>query len=969
LTLGKPGLINNWVKGLRTYMGAFVGWEDGSIRVITNKAVVIPDDVAMAITADDILKDSLRLSRRSLRSVPNSVAVDYEDSSGTKWHTERVQSDSGKVTSGDEVRRLSRISLPGIHNASQAQREATERLNWYLTDLEAVLTIFDPGWNLQIGSIVSVTHPIGLDAKLFRVRKITGRSGRWTLDLVEYDPAVYSEEVIANPTTPDVNLGNPLAPPTVSGLVGNVAEELFKYKNGLTGSRVRASWDATNFPFFSQYFIEGYVEGVLVWQTSTQTSSVVTPGVEELISDAPVEYEIRVYVQSPFAQGDPATETTEIAGKFLVPANVTTLTATRTSADTVALAWNEVDDIDIWRYEVRVGDPVTADTWAEATLLELVDGLNYVTTGLSIEDHRFFVKARDSVGNESDAAKTVDISLSRPEAVSSLSGFEVASEVRLNWPAVTTGFVERYRIAFDEVVPSAEVTLDIVDTLRFQTKDVPEGTWKFLVYAVDKNGIESASAATIDIEVTSDADAFLADLYSFNNPGTLTNMVSYTLRLDDVTYYVTSMGEAFAVTPTDFVVSDPLANYHSDGASTWLSENKDFGLLLTGSWNLTHNTTTLQGNVLIELELSAEDDGSPSEGSFTKFTGAAKGAFRHARVRITTSNPPGTATAFIKTPLMDLKINVVPIEEAGEGTSDASSGVGSTVQLSKEYTALKEISVQPKNTQSKVTAVVDNIVVGPNTAVMGDGTNYLSVPDSDILDFGATDNLSVECMLRHSGEVTGFQAGLQKMNAVGYGVGIDETLDRLNFFIYDGTIGGGDTANGSFPDDGEYHHFAATVDRTADELRLYVNGVEDVSSPFDISAVTGSIENSSPLNVLADGDGLNQYGGAIDELRIWNDVRSEAEILANYQKEIDPASAGLVGYWKMNGSVSASVTTVQDETTNNNDLDDTGGGELVYVDPGEAGNLIQKINSFDVYIFDIFGQQVAEDFQWNWKAV
>jgi len=260
------------------------GTLSGNASFAIGNPQVIPDGVAMHIQVDDMVKGTLELSRRSLRSVPNSVAVDYEDSSGSKWHSERVQADSARVVSGDEARRLSRVSLPGIHNASQAQREATERLNWYLTDLEAKVTLFDTGWRLQNGSIVAVTHPIGLDAKLFRVRRMTGASGRWILDLVEYDPAIYSDEVIADPTTPDTSLGNPLSPPIISNL--SLAEELFQYKNGNTGSRVRATWTATNYPFFSQYLVEGYVDGTRVWQTFTGANNVVTPPVEELVGSS-----------------------------------------------------------------------------------------------------------------------------------------------------------------------------------------------------------------------------------------------------------------------------------------------------------------------------------------------------------------------------------------------------------------------------------------------------------------------------------------------------------------------------------------------------------------------------------------------------------------------------------------------------------------------------------------------------------
>lgn len=930
----------------------------GGVAFINGNNQIIPDGVAMHIGVDDILKGSLSLSKRSMRSVPNSVAVDYEFSTSTaKWHTERVQADSPRVSSGAEARRLSRINLPGIHDASQAKREATERLNWYLTDLEAKVTLFDPGWNLQNGSVVAMTHPIGLDAKLFRVRRITASSGRWTLDLVEYDPAIYSDEVISDPTTPDTNLGNPLNPPTVSGL--SAVEELFKYKSGLTGSRVRASWTATNFPFLSQYLVEGYVDGTLVWQTFTQTNSVVTPGVEELVSEVAVDYEVRVYIQSSLSQGAAATDTVSILGKLAVPGDVPSLTLTQTEADTVAMIWGEAVDIDIWRYEVRHGN--SGDTWEQAHVVELIDGLNHFHTALSVGTHKFLVKARDSVGNESVNDVSAEITLSVPDPVSVLNGFEVSSEVRLNWPAVTTGFVERYRIAFDTIPPTTETTLDTVDTLRFQTKDVAEGTFTFKVYAVDKNGIESATAATLDIEVTSDAEAFLADTFNFVSP-TLTNMVSYDLRLDDKTYYVTNMGDVFAVSPTDFVAADPLANYHSTGASEWLSETKDFGILLTGSWNLTHDVTSLQGDFVVQLELSTDDV------SYSVFSGSAKGVFRYARVRITTSATPGTATAFVKTPLMSLKVNVVPLEESGTDSSLTSGG--KQVVLSREYTALKEINAQPKNKVDALSAIVDNIIIGPNTGIKFDGTDWLiSSGDVPEFDFGASGDFTFECWAINdaSATVSILMAKRSSSTSTGYEF-LQLSNEELRMTLDDGTVDLDiDTTGTAFPNDGQYHHIAVVVDRTADTCEIFVDAVSKVSG--SITTLTASMDNGAQFSLGARAGGASKYTGVLDEARMWNDKRSSTELNDNKDAEISATSANLVGYWKMDGTVSAIVTTVQDEHTNNNDLSDTGAGDLVYADPGEAGNLIQKVNSFDVYIFDIFGQQLAESFQWNWKAV
>ena len=48
---------------------------------------------------------------------------------------------------------------------------------------------------------------------------------------------------------------------------------------------------------------------------------------------------------------------------------------------------------------------------------------------------------------------------------------------------------------------------------------------------------------------------------------------------------------------------------------------------------------------------------------------------------------------------------------------------------------------------------------------------------------------------------------------------------------------------------------------------------------------------------------VRTLSGEIDELRVWNDVRTEAEINDNMFKELDGDETGLVAYYKMsNGS-------------------------------------------------------------------
>jgi len=744
---------------------------------------------------------------------------------------------------------------------------------------------------------------------------------------------------------------------------------------------VRVTWNLSSYPFVSQYRVEGSVEGQIVWQTFVTTNVAVSPGVEQRVGGSPVTYDVNVFIHTGFVVGAAANTNLLILGKLAVPGNVPSPTVTRIAADQVRLTWGKAIDIDIWRYEVRqgtgtfTGGDVSWDA-AVGNVLELVDGLNLLVENLATgTNHLWMIKAIDSVRNESAEAAFVNLILTDPTPVAVLNGFEIGGEVRLNWAAPAMDpYVARYRVArVDFPTPAAETTLDVVDTLTFNTKDVPAGDYTFRVYSQDGAGNETVTPASKQITVTLDTDAFLADEFNFVSP-TLTNMVEWDLRADDRAFYVSNQGAVFIASPSSFVVGVPLANYHPDTASQWLSETKDFGLLLTGNWLLTQDVEVLSGNVVIALELSVAGFGTDST---TFLSGIAKGAFQFARVRISTFDPPGSDTAFVKSPLMNLKVNVVPLEESG---SDASvTSAGKVIQVTREYTALKEINVQPKNSIDSLMAIVDNIIIGLNTGVQTDTTNYLQANDADVgdLDFGATQNFSVEFLMKHTGGAQSAKTVLGKRTgtAAGWTVLFFETSGDLGLRLEDttSTLVAVNITN-AIPNDGSWHHVAFTVDRTGDQLRVYIDTVEDGGSPFSISTLTAALDaGTSPFRVFTNSDNsLRWENGLIDEVRIWDDIRTSTEIGDNDQKELDmtQTQANLIHYWQMNGKTSDSVTTVADRTAGvTANLTNTGAGDIKYIDPGDLGNTIERINSFDVYIFDIFGQQLAESFQWNWKAV
>jgi hypothetical protein len=131
-------------------------------------------------------------------------------------------------------------------------------------------------------------------------------------------------------------------------------------------------------------------------------------------------------------------------------------------------------------------------------------------------------------------------------------------------------------------------------------------------------------------------------------------------------------------------------------------------------------------------------------------------------------------------------------------------------------------------------------------------------------------------------------------------------------------------------------HFAWTFDYSgADpqaQCQLYIDGV--LQSPANTSyehagygSAAGIYDGTAEL-VIGNHDAgndlaANNYDGRMCELRFWNDLRSEAEITANYNKQIAADTAGLVGYWPGHPD---SAGKIEDVTSNGNDLTVDGPG-------------------------------------------
>ncbi len=106
-------------------------------------------------------------------------------------------------------------------------------------------------------------------------------------------------------------------------------------------------------------------------------------------------------------------------------------------------------------------------------------------------------------------------------------------------------------------------------------------------------------------------------------------------------------------------------------------------------------------------------------------------------------------------------------------------------------------------------------------------------------------------------------------------------------------------------------HVAITLQNGT--LTFYINGV-----PSGTAAVVSAFQDNQPMNIGRQQPTAcvcNHFNGSMDELRLWNVAKSQAEIQASMNIGVAANSAGLVAYYKFND---ASGNTVYDATSNNN---------------------------------------------------
>lgn len=483
LLLDSPQPVETWLAALCEYAGAKAIPEGGKYLLLAEAASVpvyrvlpdgtrrelpdgtprwifLPGAAEMSFTTANIVAGSLRLITRTMRDSPTVVEVTYTELAANgvaQDSTLPARAERAGVEAGTLPERMTRLSMPGFTRHSEANRYAIQRVNAAeLEDLTATFQGFDECAALRSGTLIDITHPVGLVGKKFRVAKCAPAGpGRWAITATEYDPAKFSSVVVEGPSVVDTPLPSPANPPALGAIT--LAEVVYQLQDGTYASRIVVSWSAPSYPQVDHYRIDVRQSAALVFTgTADRTATTWASGpVQEGVA-----YQVDVRIVTVIASGQPSSATITARGKLLPPGDVPALRGFEAGGK-VYLNWDPAVDIDIWRYEL--GFWPVGQTWDDRTVIDRVDGLRYVAEGLATGTWVFGVKAIDSVRQYSANAATATI------VISSDAGAFITTSHTFSSPTLSNMTDELYRDG------SHRYVTDFGDELGFGADD-PDDT-------------------------------------------------------------------------------------------------------------------------------------------------------------------------------------------------------------------------------------------------------------------------------------------------------------------------------------------------------------------------------------------------------------------------------------------------------------------------------------------------------------
>jgi len=474
----------------------------------------------ITLTEDDLLGPLRVITKNSRRDTFNSVRGTYVSEDAGFEATEFPVVNEPTFVSQDNAEIFEEISYPFTTSSSGVQRLAKMDIRKIKQEVFAAGEFNLKALQLAVGDTVNIQNSrLGWEPKVFEVNDATignssggdGQVYTVKLDLQETAVEVYDfqlADILTQDPSPNTTLPNPfeVAPPT-NMLLESGTDQLIPKGDGSILSSIRVSWDAPD---------DGFVEnGGEIEVEFKKTSDPDVPESWRFVVRVPaqttfanilevedgVAYDVRIRSRNGIGAFSDYVRLNNhvVVGKTEPPTAPTGLSATFNQFG-IRLDWQQIEDLDLSHYEIRLGVP--GDTFSTAEFLAEVSGTSFTLETRSEGTYVFFIKSVDTSKNFSVASSELEVVITGPELVTGLGVVIDGPDYVLRWNDVppTIFQVEQYLIYYGDDFNTA-IFVTATKSTSFRQKVLWGGVRRFWLVAQDVAGNLSPEVS-IDVNIT-----------------------------------------------------------------------------------------------------------------------------------------------------------------------------------------------------------------------------------------------------------------------------------------------------------------------------------------------------------------------------------------------------------------------------------------------------------------------------------
>jgi predicted phage tail protein len=292
--------------------------------------------------------------------------------------------------------------------------------------------------------------------------------------------------------------------PSVVSLPINMAvtESQYQVAPGIVGTKLYVSWEGREPSYELRWRRIGK------YQTNWQTISTSTATVElENVRAGIHEFEL-IAINGLGRSSDKVVQSHDVVGRTTAPGDVYNFVVTRRTSD-LLLKWDEVKDIAVSSYEVRVGP-----SWDTAEVITAGFRGTMVTHDQNeAGTYYYHVRSVSVLGVYSDNVTTFELVLHRPEPVAQFDCVQNSSRVEFRWNVGQENNIVGYELREGKTWSSATFITRINASTYSMSANSIAGTRTFWIKAIASPGIYGGVArfATTEVAIPEDRNVVFTD--------------------------------------------------------------------------------------------------------------------------------------------------------------------------------------------------------------------------------------------------------------------------------------------------------------------------------------------------------------------------------------------------------------------------------------------------------------------------